>query len=322
MVYIIPMRREKVVDRALKSVLVLSLALLSSCSINQLAVKAVAGFLEGSSESTVFTGDDDPELVGDALPFILKTYESLLEAQPNDPALALATGRAFVSYAYAFVQTPADEMPVSQADEQQAQRMRAKKLYLRAREHVLRGLEVRRPGFRAALDDEGPEAALKLARPEDIDYLYWSGAAWMAAFSADPFDFSLIVTLPRAVALLRQVLAWDEGYGKGAVQTIFISFYGSAPAELGGSNPKARESFNQAVALSRGLLAGPYIALASSVSVKEQNASEFRDLLGKALAIDVDADLPDRLQNIVDQRKAQWMLDNIDEFFISGEDSP
>ncbi len=91
----------------------------ASCSINRFAVRTVAGFLAGSGQGTVFTGDDDPELVGDALPFALKTYESLLEADPSNAPLALATGRAFVSYAFAFVQAPADELPVEQVDEQQ-----------------------------------------------------------------------------------------------------------------------------------------------------------------------------------------------------------
>jgi predicted anti-sigma-YlaC factor YlaD len=292
--------------------------LLSSCSINQLAVRAVAGFLSGSGESTTFSGDDDPELVRDALPFAMKTYESLLSADPNNPALALATGRSFVSYAFAFVQAPSDQLPAEDVDEQKAMRLRAKKLYLRAREYVLRGLELRRPGFRAALDNPGPAAALRLTRREDADYLYWAGASWMAAFSADPFDFAQIVTVPRAIALLQQVQDWDDEYGAGAVHEIFISYYGSAPPDLGGSESKAREHFARAVSLSRGLRVGPYIALAASVCVKKQNADEFRDLLGKALAVDVNADLTNRLVNIINQRRARWMLDNIDDYFIEG----
>jgi predicted anti-sigma-YlaC factor YlaD len=292
--------------------------LLCSCSINQLAVRAVAGFLSGSGESTTFSGDDDPELVRDALPFALKTYEALLDADPRNAALALATGRSFVSYSFAFVQAPADQMPAENVDEQKAMRLRAKKLYLRAREYVLRGLELRRPGFRAALENSGPAAALRLTRREDADYLYWASAAWMAAFSADPFDFAQIVTLPRAIALLQQVQDWDDAYGAGAVHEIFISYYGSAPADLGGSELKAREHFARAVSLSRGLRVGPYLALASSVSVKNQNVDEYRDLLGKALAVDVNADLPDRLVNIINQRRARWMLDHIDDYFIEG----
>jgi predicted anti-sigma-YlaC factor YlaD len=296
------------------------IALLSSCSINRLAVRAVAGFLAGSGQSTVFTGDDDPELVRDALPFAMKTYESLLAEDPGNAPLALATGRAFVSYAFAFVQAPADLLPVSQVDEQRDMRLRAKKLFLRAREYILQGMEARRPGFRAALDKDGPQAALRLARPEDADYVYWTGAAWMAAFSADPFDFGQIVSLPRAVALLQQVNRWNETYGAGAVHEIFISFYGSAPADLGGSEARARESFQRAVSLSRGLRAGPYIALASSVSVKNQNSAEYRSLLEKALAIDTNADIPDRLVNVINQRRARWMLDHIGDFFLDEGD--
>jgi predicted anti-sigma-YlaC factor YlaD len=304
--------------RLLHPLVFAAVVLLCSCSINQLAVRAVAGFLSGSGESTTFSGDDDPELVRDALPFAMKTYEALLEADPNNAALALATGRSFVSYAFAFVQSQADQMAPERVDEQKAMRLRAKKLDLRGREYVLRGLELRRPGFRAALENSGPAAALRLTRREDADYLYWASAAWMAAFSADPFDFAQIVTLPRAVALLQQVEDWDDTYGAGAVHEIFISYYGSAPADLGGSEQKAREHFVRALALSRGLRAGPYISLASSVCVKNQNVDEYRDLLGKALAVDVNADLPDRLVNIINQRRARWMLDHIDDYFIEG----
>ncbi len=264
----------------------------------------------------MFTGDDDPELIRDALPFAMKTYESLLDADPRNAPLALATGRAFVSYAFAFVQAPSDELASDQVQLQRDLRLRAKRLFLRGRGYVLQGMEVRRPGFSAALDKGDVPAALRLARREDADYLYWTAAAWMAAFSADPFDFSLIVAVPGAVALLRQVSAWNEGYGAGSVQEILISFYGGAPADLGGGEDKARASFARAVELSHGLRAGPYVALATAVSVKNQNAAEFRELLGKALAIDVNADIPDRLVNIINQRRARWLLDHADDFFL------
>ena len=295
--------------------------LLISCSINRLAVRAVAGFLTTSGASTVFTGDDDPELIRDALPFTLKTYESLLAQDPRNAKLALATGSAFASYAYAFVQIPSDELPADQVDRQQAGHQRAKLLFLRARRYVLQGLDALRPGFSAALDGQGADAALRLVRRDDIDYLYWTAAAWLGAFSADPYDFSLIVTVPRAVALLQQVLAWDPAYGAGGGQQILISFYGTAPADLGGSEEKARQSFERAVTYSKGLKAGPYIALATAVSVKRQDAAEFKDLLGKALAVDPSAAPADRLQNTIDQRRARWLLDNVDQFFLDQGDS-
>ena len=59
-----------------------------------------------------------------------------------------------------------------------------------------------------------------------------------------------------------------------------------------------------------------------TVSVKRQDAAEFRDLLGKALAVDVNASPPDRLQNIITQRKARWLLDHADEYFLGEGGSP
>jgi len=312
------MPREKVARALLSCAGIFLLVALTSCT--SLAVRAVAGVLSGGGESNVFSTDDDTELVRDALPFALKTYEALLQADPENAQLSLATAQAFAGYTFAFVEIPADELSVDRVDDQLAMHNRARKLFLRARDYALKGLEVRRHGFRAALETKGPEAALKLARPEDIDYLYWAGAAWLGAFSAEPFDFSLIVTLPRATALLAQVQAWNDSYGNGAVHEIFISYYASAPVDLGGSEEKARAEFARAVELSRGHSAGPYVALASSLSIKTQNEAEFRDLLAKALAVDVNAVPSQRLTNTINQQKARWMLDHIDRFFLEGQD--
>jgi hypothetical protein len=67
--------------RSLLPAIVLAVTLPSavSCSLNRMAVRAVADALTSDGGSEVFTGDDDPELVGDALPFAVKMYESLID---------------------------------------------------------------------------------------------------------------------------------------------------------------------------------------------------------------------------------------------------
>ena len=67
--------------------------------------------VSGSSGNDVFTKDNDPDFVGDALPFAIKFYESLLASVPNHQGLRLRTGSLYVMYANAFLQTPADMMP-------------------------------------------------------------------------------------------------------------------------------------------------------------------------------------------------------------------
>ena len=39
----------------------------------------------------------------------------------------------------------------------------------------------------------------------------------------------------------------------------------------------------------------------------------------QALAIDVNADIPDRLVNVINQRKARWLLDHESDFFLVDE---
>src|SRR4030095_13438758 len=77
----------------------------------------------------------------------------------------------------------------------------------------------------------------------------------------------------------------------------------------------ARDHFDKAIALSKGLSAGPYVTLAMGVAVPAQDRAEFESLLAKALAIDVDREPSLRLANILSQRRARYLLSRINELF-------
>ena len=85
---------------------------------------------------------------------------------------------------------------------------------------------------------------------------------------------------------------------------------------MGGSEKKARNHFRRAVEISRGRKINPYVALASTVCVKKQNIREFRELLNKGLAIQVDRYTENRLVNTIALRKARWLLNNAGNFFL------
>ena len=99
------------------------------------------------SSSSAFARDDDPELVRDAIPFALKTIESLIEQSPKHKGLLTAAASGFTQYGYAFIQQEADFIEAQDLDRGDAMRARAKKLYLRAVDYGLRGLEVDMPGL-------------------------------------------------------------------------------------------------------------------------------------------------------------------------------
>ncbi|MEJ2663085.1 MAG: TRAP transporter TatT component family protein [Spirochaetia bacterium] len=291
------------------------LVLLSGCSVDRMIVEKLADTLS-SGMGTAFTGEDDPELVGDALPFALKLYDSLLEQTPNHANLLLSTGSAYIMYANAFIQTKAEMLPETEFEEKERMLKRAKHLYLRGRDMVLKSLEVTYPGFNAYLTERKYDKAFAPVKKQDTGKLYWAAAGWFAAFSADSFDLDLSISVGTAEKMMQKALALDETYNYGAIHDFYILFYGSMPAGRGFSEAKAREQFARSIEITQGKSASPYVNLAASICIRNQNREEFITLLNKALAVDPDAVPEIRLLNIITQRKAAWYLKHIDDFFI------
>jgi predicted anti-sigma-YlaC factor YlaD len=59
------------------------------------------------------------------------------------------------------------------------------------------------------------------------------------------------------------------------------------------------------------------VALAEAVSIDKQDRAEFESLLKRALAIDPNAKPEWRLNNLVMQRRARWLLSREDDLFLS-----
>ncbi len=292
---------------------------MSACSLNRTAVRLVADALASGAAGSSFSSDDDPELVGDAVPFALKLYESLLDSVKDNPNLYLAAGSGYVMYANAWVQTPADMLPDSEFARKREQTDRARRLYLRGRDYTLQGIEVRHPGFRSALDGDAAREYFEKMNGEDVPFLYWAAAGWIAAWAADPFDVETGIGVKKAAAMMEAALRIDEAWDEGSLHEFFLLYYGALPESMGGSEEKARRHFERAVALSKGKRASPYVALASTVSVKNQNEKEFVELLNRALAVDVKEKYPGRLANVIAQRRARWLLDHRGDRFLGEE---
>ena len=283
------------------------IAVVAGCSPKKMAVGMIGDALAGSGG--VYTSDPDPELIREALPFALKTYEGLLAASPEHQGLLLATARGFTAYAF-MLNDDADRMD----DPARARvlRRRAKGLYLRGRDHALRGLDVSHPGFAAALRSaEGDPLAG--TTPDDAAFLYWAGAAWAGAVSTDKQDFMLMAELGLAGRLVKRVVELDDAYDGGSAHQFIVSYEGGRP---GGNRDMARAHYQRALELSGGGRAGVHLALAEAVAVPEQDAAAFRRLIDAALAVDLDAQPDQRVANAIAQRRARWLLTQIPELFF------
>ncbi len=284
---------------------------LSACSLKTMAVKTVANSLAETGD--VFSRDDDPQLVKDALPFALKLYESLLETVPKHGPLLLATCSSFTQYSFAFVEMEADILPPERYDEAKALRARALPLYLRARGYCLRAMEVRFPGIGDRLLADAATALMKAER-QDVPLLYWTAASWGAAIALGIDRPALVVDFPVVRALADRALALDEAWSDGALHELMITL-DSLPEALGGNPARAREHFTRAVELQKNLSPGPYVALATGVAVPAQDRAEFERLLKEALAMDPERNPSNRLAVLITQRRARALLDQIDTRF-------
>ena len=298
---------------ALEPLIVLSLALLAlpstGCSIMISKVgKALAG---GGS---VYATDDDPDLVWDAVPFGLKTIEGLLQEAPKNKDLLLAAASGFTQYAYGHLQQDADFVEGSDLAAATALRARARKMYLRARDYGLRGLEVDSPGFQAQLRKD-PQGAVKKLRAKHVPLMYWTASSWGAAIAISKDDAELTADQNLTEALMRRALALDEAWELGSIHDFFIAYEGGR-ASVGGSLAKAREHLERARQLSQGKRISPLVSFAETVCVSTQNKKEFQSLLEEALAFDANKAAETRMENLIAQRRAKWLLSRMSELFI------
>jgi predicted anti-sigma-YlaC factor YlaD len=278
-----------------------------------MAVNRIGDALAGGA--SVYATDDDPDLVGDAMPFGLKTIESLLAESPHHKGLLLAAASGFTQYSYAFVQSKADYIEDTDFAQATALRQRAGRLYKRALGYGIRGLEETRPGLLEALRAD-PGTALAPFGKGDVPLLYWTGVAWGAAISLNKTDSELAAGLSLVEALVYRALELDEGFGLGAIHDFYIAYEGGRPASAGGSIDRARENLARALQLSGGHRAAPLVSFAETVDVGIQDRAEFEKLLNRALAVDVNAVPEQRLANIIAQQRARWLLSRKDRLFL------
>ena len=295
------------------SVAAVALVLAGCTTIKHSAADTLGDALAASG--TTFSADDDPQLIAAAAPFSLKLMESLLAERPQHRGLLLAAASGFTQYAFAFVQQEADEIIEQDFTAGSAMHVRARRLYLRARNYGLRGLDVTHAGFSSRLRSD-PRAAVRETVANDVPLLFWTAASWGAAIALSKDNADLIGDQGILEALIDRAVELDEQFDHGAIHSFLITYEMARPGGTGDPVERARAHFQRALALSNQQQAGPYVNFAEAVAVPRGQRAEFESLIKQALAIDADARPEWRLVNLVMQRRARWLLSRIDELFL------
>ncbi len=300
----------------MRRALIAAALLLSGCNLKTIAMTSLADTI--AEPGGVYEKDDDPDLVRDALPVMLKIMEQLADGLPRHKGIRLALVRSFTSYSAGFLEEEADRLNESAVEKARVVYLRSRRMSLRAYRYGMQGLEISTPGFTKAFDGSSREErarVLALVKKEDAELLYWAGAALGSAIAVGKDDMKLVGDLPLVEALMRRALELDEGLGEGSIHEFFIAYDASRPAAQGGGAKKAREHLERALQLSKNKKLSPLVGYAEAVDVDTQNKKEFVQLLEKVLAFDADSDPPHRLVNVLAQRRAKWLLSRTGDLF-------
>jgi predicted anti-sigma-YlaC factor YlaD len=316
------MTMSKTKNSTLKFILILTIFSIgfSSCSVQRLVVGMLSDTLAGTGASgNAFMRDNDPELVGDALPFTIKLYELILDMNPDHRPLILTTGSLFIMYANAFVWTPAETLPFEFFDQQLAARTRARNLYLRGRDMLLRGMDLKYKGFKEAALNGQISSYLPRFTKEDVAYLYWIGAGWFGAFTLDTFDLELAVSARTAADLIFRAYELDPDFDNRTLDEFFIAFHAVAPDGLGANRELVNYHFDRVLEVRGDTSVGPYVAMAQNIAVTQQNFRLFDEMITRAKSIDLELDENQMLLNTINRRKALWLRENQEFLFLELE---
>jgi len=304
----------------LQTAVVLFAVAQSGCS-KLILTKAADGLSSGTGGA--FARDDDPEFVRDAIPFALKTMESLADQLPDHAPLRVSLASGFTSYSYAFIQADADELDSTNAKKAAELRHRAKRMYVRARDYGLQGLQISRGITLEDLrkGDDARGAALAKATKDDVPLLYWTLVPWAAAIAAEKRDLALVGDLPIIAAILDRAIALDPDWQEGSLDEFSLAFDG---VRSGGVKPEQTKAhYDRALQFSHGARVSVQVSWAENVLVAKQDKTAFEKQLNEVLAFDTDnpqwRDL--RLANLIAQRRARYLLTH-EEDLIAGRITP
>ncbi len=276
------------------------LSLFSACLPNKkLTVGATAMLLEEVARAS--SKQSDLRILREGMPAYLMLIDGMIQAWPDNEQLLIAASQSYSSFASLFVEDQDKEY--------------ANLLYGRGKQYALKSLEMR--GFKEPLQrpfDEFKEGLNRLGK-KDVPTIFWAATCWANWIRLNLDSMEAISELPRVEWMMKRALELDEGFYYGGPHLFMGIWYASRPKIAGGDLKKAQEHFLKALDLGQGKFLMAYVYYANYYARKMMDKDLFNSTLQKVLETPADI-LPDlTLLNTVAQKKAQELLNRVEEYF-------
>jgi hypothetical protein len=261
----------------------------------------------------------DVDLVGDAMPGSILQLEGLYATLADDDQIGIELLRAYLSYAYGWIEEDAERAEVDGDLERQEELLvRARLLYVRARNIGIHHLRQHDAGLERAIAEGTQALEAHLARryrdPSDAPFLLWTGYAWGSAINVSREDPELVLEAPLARAFVERAVALDEGYFEYGGVMFLAAAASAVPEGFGGDPARGRELFERALARTNRSFFTVQLLYARTYAVTAGD----RDLFVRLLREVIDGGDPRpevRLANRIARRRAIRLLRRVDELF-------
>jgi len=269
-----------------------------------------------SCSPTVYMLDHKPKFSGQLYRknVVNKTQTKINNSRDNLSLLKNGV-EELTTYAFGFLIEESDRAMLDNYSKAKELESRAHQYFSEAVEYGESALDILYEDYIEWVSDNSGDIILT-PNSEDLELFYWTAAAYGGAISSSGGNPSWIIKLPRVGKLLNSIVAIDSSWNHGAALVALISFTMNNPLITPDeANKISKNLFNAAVDASQGLDMGPYLTYAESVSKVRQDKEEFIELLNEALKIDILSAKDFQLTNTISRNRAEWLLENIDEFF-------
>ena len=269
---------------------------MAGCST--LVSRATSSFAEDLASAVL--NQDDPETARAAIPSYMILIDSLIEGNPDEPALLSAAATLYASYGAVF------------ADDD----VRAKRLTRKARRYGLHAMcltYANSCGWRDMNYDDFV-ASLDGVAEKDASLLYTYGFATLAYLRAHSSDWNALAELPQIEALFKHYLAIASDQVTPATHTYMGILLTLRPPALGGKPEEARHHFERAIELTEGRDLSAKVEFARGYAKLLYERDLHDRLLLEVLAADPYADGL-TLGNVLAKEDAAALLAQADDYF-------
>jgi len=283
-------------------VFLLPMPLMASCSMKEFIASKMGDSIDDMNASVM----EEPSIreAREAAPALLKMLDGFIKSAPKEPSLLAAGAQLNCGFSMLLIEGDDDEW--------------ANILYKKGMVYAIRGLNLEHRGIDKLIEQgklKRIKRILASADRDELPFIFWTGecmAAWINLNLEDP---DAISQLPVALAFIRRAMEIDDTFYFGGAHLALGMYYGSVSKSLGGNPEKSKSEFEKVFKITDNKFTLAKVFFAKTYCVQVQDRQLFEKTLTEVQDFDVNEAPEIRMVNLVAKKKAEAMLDEIDEKF-------